>query len=120
MNERDIEVKLLVMEERLRTQAHHLKDVDECCGKLKGSSSQEFKILTERVIALEQNMNTNCHDVEVNLNALSTHVKDKGKEYGEDIISLTDEINKIHDKYFTFSIGILSALVIAIISLFIK
>ena len=113
MDTKQLEVKVLVLEERLGVQAIHLKDVDECCGKLKGSSTQEFKVLGERIVAIEHDMNTNCKNVEVDVATLEERLDSYAKEHGK----FNQEISSIHDKYFQASIGVFLALVSAALSL---
>lgn len=79
MNEKEVEVAIEVLKERQRVQGNHLKDVDECCGKLKGSTSAEFLHLWEHFSKLEEDMNNNCHDVEVEVAALEEKVKSNEK-----------------------------------------
>lgn len=102
MDAKELEVKLLVLEERVNVQALHLKDVDECCGKLKGSSNQELSQLSERIVAVEHDMGTNCKDVEIKVATLEKKAELLLTQNQE----LTTELSKIHDKYFHASIGV--------------
>jgi len=113
MEAKELEVKLRVLEERVNLQALHLKDVDECCGKLKGSSTQELKQISERLIAVEHDMGRNCKDVEITVATLEKKSEILLKQNQQ----LTEEINKIHDKYFHASIGVFLAVIGAAASL---
>ena len=50
MELKELQIQVEVLKERQRLQAEHLKDVDECCGKLKGSSHIELEALRERIV----------------------------------------------------------------------
>lgn len=75
MDQKDIEVQVEVLRERQRVQANHLKDIDKICGNLKGASESEFQTLRERIVALEEHMDDNCHDVELEVATLREQVK---------------------------------------------
>ena len=114
MNELDIEVALKVLEERQRLQEDRLKDVDECCGKLKGSSSQEFRILSERITAIEQEMSHNCESMSGDFRALDERVKMQC----DGIEKIEADITDIHKTYRKVTIEFILAVLLGIVALF--
>ena len=75
MNELETEVAIEVLKERQRVQEIHLKDVDECCGKLKGMSVEEHRVICEELSALKQDMKHACSGVETDVEVLRTYSK---------------------------------------------
>lgn len=124
MNEQDIEIALKVIEERQRLQEDRLKDVDECCGKLKGTLNGEIRITNERIIKIEQSMDSNCKHVEIEMATLN----EKGRVFDEDMDETREYVKTIDQKfdgkfskitgyYVTFTLGILTSLAIGLIAL---
>lgn len=131
MNSQEVEVALKVLEERQNIHDSRLKDVDECCGKLKGALNSEMRIVNERIVKVEHGIDTNCKDVEIQMKALQEQTKTQFNKIGEvqkDEDKLTqkidelnkkldDKISKITQYYITFTIGILTAIIISVISI---
>lgn len=109
MEDKEVEVQLELIKERQRVQDVHLKDVDECCGKLKGATEAELKVLGERIVALESNMDDNCHDVEIDMSKLTERVDNNVLM----INSINSNLNKI-------KILIYSTLIISIAGMIFK
>lgn len=74
MDQQEMEVELKVIKERQNIQGHKLKDVDECCGNLKGSLNAEIRVLAERIVKVEEHMDANCIDVEKKVDVLEERV----------------------------------------------
>ena len=115
MNQQDIEVAIEVLKERQRVQANHLKDVDECCGKLKGSTEAEFRAMSEKILRMESHMDDNCTSVELEFNTLDERVKN---QY-ETIDEIKKEILDIRKTYKKVTLEIIVGIVMLIIALFI-
>lgn len=115
MNQQDIEVAIEVLKERQRVQANHLKDVDECCGKLKGSTDAEFRSMTEKILKMEAHMDDNCVNVELELAAL----EERAKAQCETISELKEEILEIRKTYKKVSLEIIVGVILLIVALFI-
>ena len=115
MNQHDLEVAIEVLKERQRVQANHLKDVDECCGKLKGSTDAEFRSLSEKIIKVEDHMDDNCSGVELELATIDERVKTQC----ETITELKEEILEIRKTYKKVTIEIILGIMLMIIALFI-
>lgn len=113
MNQQDIEVAIEVLKERQRVQANHLKDVDECCGKLKGSTDSEFRVISEKLIKVEDHMNDNCGEVSLELTALEERVKNQC----ETINDLKGEVADIHKTYKKVTLEIIVSVVVMVIAL---
>ena len=115
MNQQDIEVAIEVLKERQRVQANYIKDIDECCGKLKGSTDSEFRALSEKLIKVEDHMNDNCGEVSLELTALEERVKSQCATVKE----LKEEILEIRKTYKKVTLEIIVSVVVMIIALFI-
>ncbi len=115
MNQQDVEVAIEVLKERQRVQANHLKDVDECCGKLKGSTDAEFRVISEKIIKLENHMDENCVDVELEQKQIVERVKNQCETVNE----LKSEILEIRKTYKKVTLEIIIAVITMIIALFI-
>lgn len=113
MNEKDMMIKINLLEERQHVQANHLKDVDECCGKIQGNTDGKIQHITERIVGIEHDMNNNCKDVELDLAAAKEVIKTQCKN----IETNSDEIEKIHERYYQFSIAIILSFVTALIGI---
>lgn len=86
MNQQEMEVELQVLKERINLHAHRIQDVDECCGKLKGVTEAENKILSEKIVKLEEHMDVNCISVEQKVEVLEERVNNS-KELIQEINS---------------------------------
>lgn len=131
MNQQDLEVDLKLLEEKQKIFESRLKDVDECCGKLKGTINAEVMVLNERIVNIEHHMENNCKDVEIQMKGIEEQTKTQFNELGEarkedeklsQKIDRLDEkldkkISKITGYYMTFTIGILVSMAIGLISL---
>lgn len=115
MNQQDVEIAIEVLKERQRVQANHLKDVDECCGKLKGSTDAEFRSISEKIIKLEDNICDNCKDFEIDMTSLDERVKTQC----ETISELKEEIMEIRKTYKKVTIEIILGIMLMVIALFI-
>lgn len=115
MNQQDIEVAIEVLKERQRVQANHLKDVDECCGKLKGSTDAEFRSIAEKLIKVEDHMGDNCQVVELEMTALDERVKTQC----DTIAEIKEEILEIRKTYKKVTIEIILGIMLMVIALFI-
>lgn len=116
MNQQDVEIAIEVLKERQRVQANHLKDVDECCGKLKGSTDAEFRTLSEKFIRIEDHMNDSCDEVALELTALDEKVKNQCDSINE----LKNEILEIRRTYKKVTLEIIVSVLVMIIALFIR
>lgn len=115
MNQQDIEVAIEVLKERQRVQANHLKDVDECCGKLRGSTDAEFRSLSEKILVLEGHMDDNCVDIESDFHTLDERVRNQC----ETIKELKNEILEIRKTYKKVTLEIIISVIALILALFI-
>lgn len=115
MNQQDLEVAIEVLKERQRVQANHLKDVDECCGKLKGSTDAEFRSITEKILRMEAHIDDNCSGVEMEFNTLDERVKNQC----ESIQEIKAELLDIRNTYKKVTLEIIVSVVVMIIALFI-
>lgn len=115
MNQQDIEVAIEVLKERQRVQANHLKDVDECCGKLRGSTDAEFRNIAEKMARMDGHMDDNCQDVELELTALDERVKTQCETINE----LKEEILEIRKTYKKVTIEIILGILLMVVALFI-
>ena len=115
MNQQDIEVAIEVLKERQRVQANHLKDVDECCGKLKGSTAAEYRTLSEKILKLEGHMDDNCAGVELEQTALEERVKTQCETINE----IKQEILEIRKTYKKVTLEIILGVLLLIAALFI-
>lgn len=116
MNQQDVEIAIEVLKERQRVQANHLKDVDECCGKLKGSTDAEFRSLSEKLIKVEDHMNDNCNGVELELTTIDERVRNQC----ETVKELKEELLDIRKTYKKVTLEIIVSVVVMIIALFIR
>lgn len=116
MNELDVGVALEVMKERQRVLESHLKDVDECCGKLKGLASQEHRMLGEEISAIKQDMKHACSGVETDVEVLRAYFKQQ-KECIEDC---QEEITDMLRTQRKFYLGLISSFLLALVTLFIN
>lgn len=119
MNQQDIEVAIEVLKERQRVQANHLKDVDECCGKLKGSTNAEFRATSERLTALENNMDDRCKDVKLDLSAKIVAIDEREKAQCLSMKKMSTELEAIHQAYRKVTLEFILAVLIGIVALFI-
>lgn len=124
MSAREDEINLIIIEEKQKILESRLKDVDECCGKLKGTINAEMRIVNERIVGIEHGMNTNCKDVEIEMKALEEQNKTLFRTDDKLTCSiqavdekLDKKISKITGYYMTFTLGILGSLVISLIAL---
>ena len=115
MNEQQVEVNIEVLKERQRVQANHLKDVDECCGKLKGSTDAEFRSISEKLIKIQEHMDDNCSGVEVELTALEERVKAQCETVSE----MKEDLLDIHKTYKRVTLEIIVSVILLILALFI-
>lgn len=115
MNQQDIEVAIEVLKERQRVQANHLKDVDECCGKLKGSTTQEFRMLGEKIIMVQDSMDNNCNGFMVELSTLEERVKTQC----ESIKEIKEEIVEIRKTYKKVTLELIIGVILLFAALFI-
>lgn len=115
MNQQDIEVAIEVLKERQRVQANHLKDVDECCGKLKGAMDHEFRVYSEKLVHLETGMEDNCHMVELDLKTF----EERFRNQCDTISEIKSDLEEIHQTYKKVTLEIIISVVILIIALFI-
>ncbi|RAP49283.1 MAG: hypothetical protein BZ138_07840 [Methanosphaera sp. rholeuAM270] len=115
MEQQDLEVAIKVLEERQNIQGNHLKDVDECCGKLKGSTAAEYRALSEKILKLEGHMDDNCQGVEVELAAFEERIKTQFKTIQE----LKEEILEIRKTYKKVTLEIIIGVLLLIAALFI-
>ncbi len=116
MNQQDIEVAIEVLKERQRVQANHLKDVDECCGKLKGSTEGEFRTLSEKIIKIEDHMDDKCSEVALDLVGLEKTVKN---QY-DTIQEIKEELLDMRKTYKKVTLEIIVSVLLMIIALFIR
>ena len=127
----DLILNLKLVEEKQKILESRLKDVDECCGKLKGNINAEMRVVNERLVKIEQGMDVNCKEVEIQMRALQeqtktqfneiAEVKDDDKELGEKIDELDKKldakISKITGYYMKFTLGILISMAVGLIAL---
>lgn len=127
----DLKLNIRLVEEKQKILESRLKDVDECCGKLKGNINAEMRVVNERMVKLEQGMDVNCKDVEIQMRALQeqtktqfndiAEVKDDDKELSEKIDALDKKldmkISKITSYYMKFTLAILVSMAISLIAL---
>ncbi|RAP51123.1 MAG: hypothetical protein BZ138_05955 [Methanosphaera sp. rholeuAM270] len=113
MEQKDIEIKLQLLEEKQLIQEAHIKDVDICCGKIQGHTESMIQNLRERVIGIEHDMDDNCHEVELEQRANAEQIKSLWERNKE----LREEIDSIHVAYRNATLGILTSLAVALVSL---
>lgn len=113
MTPQDIEITLEVLKERQRVQANHLKDVDECCGKIQGTTQSQILHINERIIALEHDMDDNCKNVEIGLQKLQT-ISD---QRCDTIKEIKTDIKDIHQTYKKTTMEIILLLITTLITL---
>lgn len=119
MNRRDLEIAIEVLKERQRINESHLKDVDECCGKLKGRSDAEFRSMSERLTALENNMDDRCKDVKLDLSAQIVSIDEREKALCTSMKKMSTELEAIHQAYRKVTLEFILAVLIGIVALFI-
>lgn len=127
----DLKLNIRLVEEKQKILESRLKDVDECCGKLKGNINAEMRVVNERIVKLEQGVDVNCKEVEIQMRALQeqtktqfndiAEVKDDDKELSEKIDALDKKldtkISKITGYYMKFTLAILVSMAISLIAL---
>ena len=127
----ELKLNLRLVEEKQKILESRLKDVDECCGKLKGNINAEMRVVNERMVKLEQGMDVNCKEVEIQMRALQeqtktqfndiAEVKDDDKELSDKIDELDKKldmkISKITGYYMKFTLAILVSMAISLIAL---
>lgn len=113
MTPQDIEITLEVLKERQRVQANHLKDVDECCGKIQGNTQSKILHINERIIAIEHDMDDNCKNVEIDLQKLQT-ISD---QRCDTIKEIKTDIKDIHTTYKKTTTEIIILLITTLITL---
>lgn len=127
----ELKLNIRLVEEKQKILESRLKDVDECCGKLKGNINAEMRVVNERMVKLEQGMDVNCKEVEIQMRALQeqtktqfndiAEVKDDDKELSEKIDALDKKldmkISKITGYYMKFTLAILVSMAISLIAL---
>lgn len=127
----ELKLNIRLVEEKQKILESRLKDVDECCGKLKGSINAEMRVVNERMVKLGQGMDVNCKEVEIQMRALQeqtknqfndiAEVKDDDKELSEKIDDLDKKldmkISKITGYYMKFTLAILVSMAISLIAL---
>lgn len=127
----DLKLNIRLVEEKQKILESRLKDVDECCGKLKGNINAEMRVVNERMVKLEQGMDVNCKEVEIQMRALQeqsktqfndiAEVKDDDKELSDKIDALDKKldtkISKITGYYMKFTLAILVSMAISLIAL---
>lgn len=127
----ELKLNLRLVEEKQKILESRLKDVDECCGKLKGNINAEMRVVNERMVKLEQGMDVNCKEVEIQMRALQeqtktqfndiAEVKDDDKELSEKLDDLDKKldmkISKITGYYMKFTLGILLSMAVSLIAL---
>lgn len=127
----ELKLNIRLVEEKQKILESRLKDVDECCGKLKGSINAEMRVVNERIVKLEQGVDVNCKEVEIQMRALQeqtknqfndiAEVKDDDKELSEKIDDLDKKldmkISKITGYYMKFTLAILVSMAISLIAL---
>ena len=124
MSSTDDEINMIIIEEKQKILESRLKDVDECCGKLKGTINAEMRIVNERIVGLEHGVNSNCKDVEIQLRALEElnkplfHSEEKlNNQISKVDKKLDEKISKITGYYMSFTLGILASMAIGLIAL---
>lgn len=135
MNSQDIEVAIKVLQERQNTQDRRLSDVDECCGKLKGTLNSEMRITNERIVKIERGMDINCKDVELEIESIKEKVatqfhntKELKEMHHDDETRVTSQIDALEEKldekiskithyYITFTLGFFASLLISLVAL---
>lgn len=127
----ELKLNIRLVEEKQKILESRLKDVDECCGKLKGNINAEMRVVNERMVKLEQGMGVNCKEVEIQMRALQeqtktqfndiAEVKDDDKELSDKIDALDKKldmkISKITGYYMKFTLAILVSMAISLIAL---
>lgn len=127
----ELKLNLRLVEEKQKILESRLKDVDECCGKLKGNINAEMRVVNERMVKLEQGMDVNCKEVEIQMKSLQeqtktqfneiAEVKDDDKELSDKIDALDKKldtkISKITGYYMKFTLAILVSMAISLIAL---
>lgn len=127
----ELKLNIRLVEEKQKILESRLKDVDECCGKLKGNINAEMRVVNERMVKLGQGMDVNCKEVEIQMRALQeqtktqfndiAEVKDDDKELSEKIDALDKKldmkISKITGYYMKFTLAILVSMAISLIAL---
>lgn len=113
MTPQEIEITIEVLKERQRVQANHLKDVDECCGKIQGDTHSKINHINERLIAIEHDMDDNCKNVEIDLKTLQT-ISD---QRCETIKEIKTDLHEIHQTYKKTSIEIIILLITTLTTL---
>lgn len=118
------EINLILIEEKQKILESRLKDVDECCGKLKGTINAEMRIVNERIVGLEHGVTNNCKEVEIQMKGLEEQNKtlfrtdDKLLDDIEAVEEKLDKkISKITGYYMSFTLGILGSMAIGLIAL---
>lgn len=131
MNQQEIEIALKLLEEKQKIHDNRLKDVDECCGKLKGTLNAEMRIVNERIVKMEQGVDNNCKNVELQISTLQEQTKSQFHDLSEvkeddDALNkrietvdkkLDEKISKITNYYMTFTLGILVSMAVGLIAL---
>lgn len=127
----ELKLNIRLVEEKQKILESRLKDVDECCGKLKGNINAEMRVVNERMVKLGQGMDVNCKEVEIQMRALQeqtktqfndiAEVKDDDKELSDKIDALDKKldmkISKITGYYMKFTLAILVSMAISLIAL---
>lgn len=127
----ELKLNIRLVEEKQKILESRLKDVDECCGKLKGNISAEMRVVNERMVKLEQGKDVNYKEVEIQMRALQeqtksqfndiAEVKDDDKELGDKIDALDKKldmkISKITGYYMKFTLAILVSMAISLVAL---
>ena len=127
----ELKLNIRLVEEKQKILESRLKDVDECCGKLKGNINAEMRVVNERIVKLEQGVDVNCKEVEIQMRALQeqtktqfndiAEVKDDDKELSDKIDALDKKldtkISKITGYYMKFTLAILVSMAISLIAL---
>lgn len=127
----ELKLNIRLVEEKQKILESRLKDVDECCGKLKGNINAEMRVVNERIVKLEQGVDVNCKEVEIQMRALQeqtktqfndiAEVKDDDKELSDKIDALDKKldmkISKIAGYYMKFTLAILVSMAISLIAL---
>ncbi len=127
----NLKLDLKLVAERQKILESRLKDVDECCGKLKGNINAEMRVVNERIVKIEQSMDNNCKEVEIQVKALQEQTKTQFEDISEvkyDDKILEDKIDKLDAKldqkiskitgyYMKFTLGILISMAVSLIAL---
>ena len=126
-----MEIAIKVLEERQNLQDSRLNDVDECCGKLKGTVITESRDFNKRLAKVENGMDIACNDVQIQIKSLEEQNKTQFndiEDLNNDSDKITNAIEKLDEKldkkmskitsyYVSFTLGILGSLVISLIAL---